>query len=1401
MAVGKEEEIQKAWKFVEANIACNISTSLSRTDNIEYALGKFRSLALDEQLHTLPPEAQSTSPIQRVVDINMDGDEYDARFYWESGDLSIVERDLLDLAREEPFFATNQLANLNLLTSNTKLPKKLDIPTSEILVGVYACSLWTSGSLPRLGQLYLTPNFVAFYSGAMLVFSALPLSIRFTDIVHVQYFVQTGIEVIQLICKQDPSKTSAPSKSSSTSSKSNLSGFHTMAFAAMTGGIQIFEEVNKLWKLSMKKFQAGESDKKRIREGEKKDEYLVTYEEAMKAQQEAKETLNSVAKIVPSPISSPLPSSTPSTSNTSRTKGNSSEKRNAIPVARSALQTLTAKVLKKFRLPDTEQLLTQARASVTVYAKRGHSFVKSSNEVVSVEGVAFMTTHFLCFLDLAQYKSCPLGQQAAEVAGKSTTSAFQTGDKNGTGVNNEEEALNDDVQSANVLLAEWDVAAAEDEDSPNMDDAQRQRQAQLIKQAKKNVPATSLATSEDAPSRLWLVIPLREVSKLKVGKPSTSVSTAYSEFGVTPYIVNVHLPYNMYSLTFINRPNIFECMAKVHARVQRQEAHRIPLYTYSLDLNPSAPALASSSGSTSSTPPSNVTPPINISGSKTPQQTTSPSISPQPSSSIPTITIDGQSTSPNSNSTTRAPLLGSVGSSFSSSSITIMDGSASPSPSSSSQPPPRDLFFKHVTQHPLSSGDAKFPESILSDSKQFASTYRARERLQEEKFLNYFHRYGQSVGMCRKGPELPILIRDGIPHSLRGHLWFTISGASNRMMTAPNGYYQSILESHGGKPSTAVEQIERDLHRSMPSHPFYSLQRESTPPKQSGDGYDPFAVLTEVPYEPCKGNAFYHPLSPPSNEPVGISRLRRVLVAYSWHNPVIAYCQSMNIVVAMLLLYMSEEEAFFTLITLVEYLEEYWTREMLGAIVDMLVLKDVLKQKKFALVAHLESLELDYSIAALPWFMCLFIGYVPHQLALRLMDCFFYNAGLGKATSTLFQAAIALFTIAEQDLMNAYDPIAVSTVLRAAPYGFDCDKLISLVFSDDALSLRSTIIDELRNFHRYNAIQNIEAQNMEEEFMVLVYGKKMPISIPASRPTSLTSSGHQQTSASVSSSSTSSTASSTTESSAKLEAGPAPPPTTPVHFQLSDLKRLYIDFKDKVLSHPELSTERIHQQEKASVANSKSIIASLSASVFPSLFQRHLSWWPSYASSLLPLVFKWMDVSRTGGLSFVEYVQGLDVLSFGKAPVLTEFFYDLLLPSPTSQGLDQVLFSQAVRLIYYALLYSKATPEAEESPSTTPVASPSTSAAAGSTSPVPATTMKPIVARKRLHLEAVSASESLDDWLLLNADEKFDEVLAPAMLDTIFASYEENGIISRERFLISVSNQLVLIPPATLQDV
>lgn len=107
-----------------------------------------------------------------------------------------------------------------------------------------------------------------------------------------------------------------------------------------------------------------------------------------------------------------------------------------------------------------------------------------------------------------------------------------------------------------------------------------------------------------------------------------------------------------------------------------------------------------------------------------------------------------------------------------------------------------------------------------------------------------------SIGELNPSGELKNLIRSGIPVEHRQRVWRWM--VSRHCSLVP-GHYQRLLEQSRSTEHPACRQIELDLPRTLTNNKHFS--------------------------------------SPSSHL---IPKLRRVLLAFSWHNPAIGYCQGLN---------------------------------------------------------------------------------------------------------------------------------------------------------------------------------------------------------------------------------------------------------------------------------------------------------------------------------------------------------------------------------------------------------------------------------------------------------------------------------------------------------------------------
>lgn len=105
----------------------------------------------------------------------------------------------------------------------------------------------------------------------------------------------------------------------------------------------------------------------------------------------------------------------------------------------------------------------------------------------------------------------------------------------------------------------------------------------------------------------------------------------------------------------------------------------------------------------------------------------------------------------------------------------------------------------------------------------------------------------------------------------------------------------------------------------------------------------------------------------------------------------IGYCQAMNIVASVLLIYCSEESAFWQLCNVCEsLLPDYYDRRVVGALVDQGLLEELAAEYLPDLHARLQDLGL-IKVISLSWFLTIFLSVMPTSSAVNIMDCFFYD--------------------------------------------------------------------------------------------------------------------------------------------------------------------------------------------------------------------------------------------------------------------------------------------------------------------------------------------------------------------------------------------------------------------------
>ncbi|KAI8916136.1 rab-GTPase-TBC domain-containing protein [Gorgonomyces haynaldii] len=238
------------------------------------------------------------------------------------------------------------------------------------------------------------------------------------------------------------------------------------------------------------------------------------------------------------------------------------------------------------------------------------------------------------------------------------------------------------------------------------------------------------------------------------------------------------------------------------------------------------------------------------------------------------------------------------------------------------------------------------------------------------KWAEYFDTHGKDVSIVKDMKQLRDLLQttSGVPDLYRGDFWMLVSGAWNSR--PEKGYYERLLVDNAKRVNPFAEEIEKDVRRSLPEHPAYQ-------------------------------------------DAIGLDALRRVLTAFSWRNPAIGYAQALNIISAVLLLHLREEDAFWMLCVIVErMLPDHYTKTLVGSVVDQAVFTELVQTHLPQLSEHLKKLYLDLSTFSVPWFLCLYLNSVSLNVAVKLLDYFFLEG-----PKFLFWIAVSVLKVNEEKLI------------------------------------------------------------------------------------------------------------------------------------------------------------------------------------------------------------------------------------------------------------------------------------------------------------------------------------------------------------------------------------------------
>lgn len=262
-----------------------------------------------------------------------------------------------------------------------------------------------------------------------------------------------------------------------------------------------------------------------------------------------------------------------------------------------------------------------------------------------------------------------------------------------------------------------------------------------------------------------------------------------------------------------------------------------------------------------------------------------------------------------------------------------------------------------------------------------------------------------------RSEKLKRYIRKGIPAEWRGNAWWFFAKGPEKM-AENKGVYERLVAKSETVKSKDTELIERDLHRTFPDNVYYKPEVNEG---ESGMEHDESKSL--------------------------IPRLRSVLRAFALYMPKVGYCQSLNFIAGLMLLFMDEERAFWMLVIITQrYLPGVHDLTLEGVNTDqgvlMLLLRDSMPRLWDKLGVSFDGEHYPDIITKLPpitlitasWFMSAYITIFPIETVLRIWDSFIFED-----SKIIFRVALTIFKLSEPSLEGLKDPMDLFQAVQNTP--------------------------------------------------------------------------------------------------------------------------------------------------------------------------------------------------------------------------------------------------------------------------------------------------------------------------------------------------------------------------------